>query len=164
MYTKLKKAELINICECLNLDKTGTKKDLMKRIQSDSIDPVIESTLNSTLNSPLNSPLNSSLDINNNIIIEEQNEEFEESLKLDRIKAIKRKIETNLLSDLSIFDVKLFLNSMNVDCSNVLEKSELFELLKEKYNTERSDQEELIDIQLNPDELRHARLKFYKNI
>lgn len=156
MYTKLKKAELINICECLKLDKTGTKKDLMKRIQSDYNDPIIESTLNSTLNS--------SFDINNNIIIDEQNKEFEESLKLDRIKAIKRKIETNLLSDLSIFDVKFFLSSMNVDCSNVLEKSELFELLKEKYNTERSDQKELIDIQLNQDELRHARLEFYKKI
>lgn len=178
MYTKLKKSELIDICKCFNLNTTGTKKILMKRINENVNTEIQNNYFESTSSS--NHFQENNIDTNPpENIIEKQNKEFEQSLKNDKLKTIKQKIKDNLLNNLSISELKLYLDSININYNNVLEKKELLDLLKQNcseilniqnniqnnqsqpQNIQKNIQE---DIHLNIDELRKARLNYFNNL
>lgn len=172
MYTKLKKIELIQLCECLNLDTSGTKKVLMQRINDNVVNgnnvdimqnPQFESTFQS-----IESEIDSIFE--DNKLIDEQNNEFEQSLKNDKLKIIKQKIKENLLNNLSISELKLYLDSININYNDVLEKKELLDLLKQNCNELQEEIQEEIqeemqeEIQLSIHELRNARLNYFNNL
>ena len=186
MYTKLKKSELIDICKCFNLNTTGTKKILMKRINENVNTEIQNNYFESTSRS--NNIQTNNIDTNlQDNIIEKQNKEFEQSLINDKLKTIKQKIKDNLLNNLSISELKLYLDSININYNNILEKKELLDLLKQNcseilniqnniqdniqdniqnnqsqpQNIQKNIQE---DIHLNIDELRKARLNYFNNL
>ena len=89
----------------------------------------------------------------------------------DKLKVIKQKIKDNLLNNLSISELKLYLDSININYNNVLEKQDLLDLLKQNCsdilnikNTQLQQQNIQEDIQPNIDELRKARLTYFNNL
>ena len=137
MYTKLKKIELIQLCECLNLDTTGTKKVLMQRINDSVVvnDNVVDDNgVNVIQNPQFESTFQSEPEIDSifedNKLIDEQNNEFEQSLKNDKLKIIKQKIKENMLNNLSISELKLYLDNININYNDVLEKKRIIRLIK----------------------------------
>jgi len=174
MYTKLKKIELIQLCECLNLDTTGTKKVLMQRINDSVVvnDNVVnDNGVNVIQNSQFESTFQSiepEIDsiFEDNKLINEQNNEFDKSLKNDRLKIIKQKIKENMLNNLSISELKLYLDNININYNDVLEKKELLDLLKHNCNELQDEIQEEIqeETQLSINELRNARLNYFNNL
>jgi len=174
MYTKLKKIELIQLCECLNLDTTGTKKVLMQRI-NDSIvvnDNVVNDNGVNVIQNPQFESTFQSIEpeidsiFEDNKLIDEQNNEFEQSLKNDRLKIIKQKIKENMLNNLSISELKLYLDNININYNDVLEKKELLDLLKHNCNELQEEMQEEMqeETQLSIHELRNARLNYFNNL
>ena len=174
MYTKLKKIELIQLCECLNLDTTGTKKVLMQRINDSVVvnDNVVNDNVVNVIQNPQFESTFQSIEpeidsiFEDNKLIDEQNNEFEKSLKNDRLKIIKQKIKENMLNNLSISDLKLYLDNININYNDVLEKKELLDLLKQNCNESQDEIKEEMqeETQLSIHELRNARLNYFNNL
>ena len=108
----------------------------------------------------------------NNEIMNEQDREYEEGLILDKVKQVNNLIEAGQEEEISISNLKTYLDYNNIDYKNVIEKSELLNLLpkkeieeefKEELEAEAADPGVEEDIQLTVEELRTARLKFFAN-
>ncbi len=136
-YSKLKKNELINICDSIGLATTGTKKDLLSRINNyttgasvsqeidyNEISPFYNQTPNIE-NSEQNEP-------NDRLLLENQDREYEESLRLDREREyIKSIVEAAIAADVAF------------EASRINENN---------------------DYHLDNESLRNARLKFFNSL
>uniref|UniRef100_A0A6C0AG83 SAP domain-containing protein n=1 Tax=viral metagenome TaxID=1070528 RepID=A0A6C0AG83_9ZZZZ len=136
-YSKLKKNELINICDSIGLATTGTKKDLLSRINNyttgasvsqeidyNEISPFSNQTPNIE-NSEQNEP-------NDRLLLENQDREYEESLRLDREREyIKSIVEAAIAADVAF------------EASRINENN---------------------DYHLDNESLRNARLKFFNSL
>ena len=170
-YTKLKVSELKEICASFGIDQNGTKKELLRKINDilnnettnivEHFDDVFENTGYDEHEQTQEY----------NHIKEIQNIEFEESLRLDRLKDINDCICKCVYERLSISDMVLACTSRNINTENVTEKYEFISLLKEyeknkqnemkNFKDEEKKEETTGDLHLSREELRYARLKFY---
>ena len=134
-YSKLKKNELINICDSIGLATTGTKKDLLSRINNyttgasvsqeidyNEISPFSNQTPNIE-NSEQNEP-------NDRLLLENQDREYEESLNRER-EYIKSIVEAAIAADVAF------------EASRINENN---------------------DYHLDNESLRNARLKFFNSL
>tara|TARA_Y100000768_G_C23917987_1_gene653351 strand:+ start:323 stop:865 length:543 start_codon:yes stop_codon:yes gene_type:complete len=170
--TRLKLGELQEICIGLGISRDGRKKDLLKRI-NDKINSGDESNITDI--GELNSEdLDRISDPNFRTFREEQDREYEEGLKQDKIRGVERLLDEKNYSDISVSDMKLYLDSKNICYRGALEKSDLISLLtksvierdmneSEKVSEEENKLEDE-DVKLSIDELRLARLKFYNSV
>ena len=165
--TRLKLKELQDICVGLGISTCGRKKDLLKRINDkiNNVD-VDEGEVDESIIAN-QEDLEQTSDPDFRFFREEQDREYEEGLRQDRIKGVERLVSEKKYSEISISDMKLYMDSKNISYTNVIEKSDLICLLSESIEgNDKKDMEETEekDIQLNMEELRLARLKFYNNI
>ena len=134
-YSKLKKNELINICDSIGLATTGTKKDLLSRINNyttgasvsqeidyNEISPFSNQTPNIE-NSEQNEP-------NDRLLLENQDREYEERLDRER-EYIKSIVEAAIAADVAF------------EASRINENN---------------------DYHLDNESLRNARLKFFNSL
>ena len=163
--TRLKLKELQDICVGLGISTCGRKKDLLKRI-NDKINNVDEGEVDESIIAN-QEDLEQTSDPDFRFFREEQDREYEEGLRQDRIKGVERLVSEKKYSEISISDMKLYMDSKNISYTNVIEKSDLIGLLSESIEGSANkdmDETEEEDIQLNIKELRLARLKFYNNV
>lgn len=163
--TRLKLKELQDICVGLGISTCGRKKDLLKRI-NDKINNVDEGEVDESIIGNQEG-LEQTSDPDFRFFREEQDREYEEGLRQDRIKGVERLVSEKKYSEISISDMKLYMDSKNISYTNVIEKSDLIGLLSESIEGSANkdmDETEEEDIQLNIEELRLARLKFYNNV
>ena len=170
--TRLKLEELHNICIGLGISRDGRKKDLLKRIND---------TINSGEGSEIPDmgelhpeDLDRFSDPNFHTFREEQDREYEEGLKQDKIRGVEKLLDEKNYSDISVSDMKLYLDSKNICYRDALEKGDLISLLtksviernmnEEEKGVEEENELEDPEIKLSIDELRLARLKFYSNV
>ena len=182
--TKLRVAELREICRGMGLDHRGTKKELLRRITVGPDDegpdfpppPPAPSTPPST---PPRSPSQQIQDdYSYRAFREEQDQEYYESLNQDRIKTVNNAIEDNDFTGVPVADIKLALESRGICYKDAIEKSDLIGLLmpeapaESESDHERSDEfgaeehkedenEEDDRYRLDRDALRAARLRFF---
>lgn len=163
--TRLKLKELQDICVGLGISTCGRKKDLLKRI-NDKINNVDEGEVDESIIAN-QEDLEQTSDPDFRFFREEQDREYEEGLRQDRIKGVERLVSEKKYSEISISDMKLYMDSKNISYTNVIDKSDLIGLLSESIEGSANkdmDETEEEDIQLNIKELRLARLKFYNNV
>ena len=173
--TKLKVAELKQICAGMGICDGGTKKELLKRINEyiNNYDSLTQSNSTNSQNMMETVPHVDPISLaENNEIMNEQDREYEEGLILDKVKQVNNLIEAGQEKEISISNLKTYLDYNNIDYKNVIEKSELLNLLpkkeieeefKEELEAEAADPGVEEDIQLTVEELRTARLKFFAN-
>ena len=164
--TRLKVAELRDICVGMGISTEGTKKDLLRRINdftnSSSEDDYDDFQEDEHFQSPIHHSSTED-DERFRLFREEQEIEFQESLRVDKIKSVVQAIKSETLESVSISDLKLFLDSENISCENAIEKSDLMKLIPchTKPDSSRENTEEELESYLSKEELRQARLKFF---
>ena len=136
-YSKLKKNELINICDSIGLATTGTKKDLLSRINNYTTGTSVSQEMDyNELSSISNniSDIENSEQIENNdrLLLENQDREYEESLRLDK----EREYIKSIVEAATAADVAFEASRIN------------------EYN----------DYHLDNESLRNARLKFFNSL
>lgn len=136
-YSKLKKNELINICDSIGLATTGTKKDLLSRINNyttgASVSQEIDyNEISSFSNQTPNIENSEQNEPNDRLLLENQDREYEESLRLDREREyIKSIVEAAIAADVAF------------EASRINENN---------------------DYHLDNESLRNARLKFFNSL
>ncbi len=136
-YSKLKKNELINICDSIGLATTGTKKDLLSRINNyttgTSVSQEIDyNEISSFSNQTPHIENSEQIESNDRLLLENQDREYEESLRLDREREyIKSIVEAAIAADVA------------------------FEASRTNENN---------DYHLDNESLRNARLKFFNSL
>jgi len=136
-YSKLKKNELVNICNSIGIATTGTKKDLLSRINDYTTGTSVSQEMDyNELSSISNniSDIENSEQIENNdrLLLENQDREYEESLRLDREREyIKSIVEAAIAADVAF------------EASRINENN---------------------DYHLDNESLRNARLKFFNSL
>lgn len=136
-YSKLKKNELINICDSIGLATTGTKKDLLSRINNyttgASVSQEIDyNEISSFSNQTPNIENSEQNEPNDRLLLENQDREYEESLRLDiEREYVKSIIEAAIAADVAF------------EASRINENN---------------------DYHLDNESLRNARLKFFNSL
>ena len=136
-YSKLKKNELINICDSIGLATTGTKKDLLSRINNyttgTSVSQEIDyNEISSFSNQTPYIENSEQIESNDRLLLENQDKEYEESLRLDREREyIKSIVEAAIAADVAF------------EASRINENN---------------------DYHLDNESLRNARLKFFNSL
>lgn len=136
-YSKLKKNELINICDSIGLATTGTKKDLLSRINNyttgASVSQEIDyNEISSFSNQTPNIENSEQNEPNDRLLLENQDREYEESLRLDiEREYIKSIVEAAIAADVAF------------EASRINENN---------------------DYHLDNESLRNARLKFFNSL
>ncbi len=106
-YSKLKKNELINICHSIGLATTRTKKDLLSRINNyttgASVSQEIDyNEISSFSNQTPNIENSEQNEPNDRLLLENQDREYEESLRLDiEREYIKSIVEAAIAADVA---------------------------------------------------------------
>lgn len=151
--SRLKVAELRDICSGMGLLTTGLKKDLLVRVNQ----------ANGTTEQTNTTITNNNTEVENNTrrdLLEEQEREFQEGLRQDKVKAVEKSINDGSYASQPTSNIKLYLDSKFINYDNIIEKDELIALLSPKDEVVEETKEE--DIQLTKEELRKARLRFYQ--
>tara|TARA_B100000085_G_scaffold265609_1_gene273545 strand:+ start:193 stop:621 length:429 start_codon:yes stop_codon:yes gene_type:complete len=136
-YSKLKKNELINICDSIGLATTGTKKDLLSRINNyttgASVSQEIDyNEISSFSNQTPNIENSEQNEPNDRLLLENQDREYEESLRLDiEREYVKSIVEAAIAADVAF------------EASRINENN---------------------DYHLDNESLRNARLKFFNSL
>tara|TARA_Y100000389_G_scaffold125559_2_gene122944 strand:+ start:9716 stop:10288 length:573 start_codon:yes stop_codon:yes gene_type:complete len=179
-YSRLKKYELIEICNSLGLKSDGIKKELINRIENFTDNITAENDFNDVINS--NNEISNEIhdenrETNYNNLRNEQDMEYEYSLRIDRVKRIMSSIKESKINELSISDLKYILDDNNIDYSEAIEKYDLINLIQiniEIDNTDKENDEKIenditeddsimeeSDNELSKEDLRNARLRYY---
>lgn len=149
--SRLKVAELRDICSGMGLLTTGLKKDLLVRVNQ----------ANGTTEQTNTTITNNNTEVENNTrrdLLEEQEREFQEGLRQDKVKAVEKSINDGSYASQPTSNIKLYLDSKSICYDNIIEKDELIALLVPKKTLIEEEEDE----QLTKEELRKARLSFYQ--
>tara|TARA_B100001094_G_scaffold282730_1_gene295010 strand:- start:9879 stop:10331 length:453 start_codon:yes stop_codon:yes gene_type:complete len=133
-YSKLKKNELVNICNSIGIATTGTKKDLLSRINDYTTGTSVSQEMDynelSSISNNISDIENSEqIEHNDRLLLENQDREYEESLRLDK----EREYIKSIVEAATAADVAFEASRIN------------------EYN----------DYHLDNESLRNARLKFF---
>ena len=152
--SRLKVAELRDICSGMGLLTTGPKADLLARINQ-AIEVTHQTNTTITDNNRREEENNTRREL-----LEEQEREFQEGLRQDNLKAVEKAINDGTCSSQPISNIKLYLDAKFISYDNIIEKDELIALLVPKNTV--IEEKEAEDVQLTKDELRKARILFYQ--
>lgn len=168
---KLKVKELKSICKGLGIQNKGNKSELIKRIQEheqsmsyyDEPNFRTEDTSSQIENTTINTD-NIETSIDRNILVQQQDYEYAESLKQDILKIAILKMEAFDYDSICVDEIKIILESKQISFGENETIDTLLDKLK-SLNEENSVfvEEEDDDIPLTVEELRKLRMRFYSS-